>query len=101
MSEEKVSTFKEVTVSISMSKSVYLEVPDGTTDEQFLERAKKEILTPDKVMAILASILEQSGIRVDTREIVDWNIDELEYIVEDGGNSTAPEGEQSDAQVYM
>lgn len=98
MSEEKpISVFKEVTVSISMSKSVYLEVPEGTTDEQLKERAKKEILTPDKVMPILVQVLRQSGIRVDTHEIVGWNVDELEYIVEDGGNTTTPEGEQPDA----
>lgn len=97
MDEEKsVPVFKEVTVSISMSKSVYLEVPDGTTDEQLVEKAKQEILTPDKVMSILIHILRQSGIRVDPHDVAGWDIDELEYIV-DGGTTTAPEGEQSNA----
>lgn len=98
MSEEQISTFKEVTVSISMSKSVYLEVPEGMTDEQLMEKAREEILTPDKIMPILVSVLRQAGVRVDTHEVVGWNVDELEYIIEDGrGNSSTSEGEQPNA----
>lgn len=98
MSEEPIPTFKEVTVSISMSKSVYLEIPEDGTDEQLIERAKEEILTPDKVMPILVQILRQAGVKVDTHEIAGWNVDELEYIVEDDRrNSTTAEGEQPNA----
>lgn len=97
MDEDKpIPIFKEVTVSISMSKGVYLEVPEGTTDEQLIERAKQEILTPDKVMPILVQILRQSGIRVDTHDIAGWVVDDLEYVV-DGGTTTTPEGEQCNA----
>lgn len=97
MNEELIQTFKEVTVSISMSKSVYLEAPEGTTDEQLIEKAKQEILTPDKIMPIFIQLLRQSGIRVDTHNVAGWDVDELEYIVEDGRNTTTPEGEQLDA----
>lgn len=98
MDKEIVSTFKEVTVSISMSKSVYLEVPEGTTDEQLMERAREEILTPDKIMPLLVQVLRQAGVRVDAHEIAGWNVDELEYIVEnDRRNSTTVEGEQPNA----
>lgn len=98
MNEEKpVSTFKEVTVSISMSKSVYLEVPEGITDEQLISKAKEDILTPDKIMPILVHILKQYGVRVDTHDVAGWDVDELEYVVEDGGNTTSSEGKQPDA----
>lgn len=100
--EDKVSNFREVTVSISMSKSVYLEVTDGMSKEQFIEKAKLDILTPDKALPLLASLLINGGIKVSHRDIADWNVDELEYIVDDfdtpnGTDTIDSTGEQSNA----
>lgn len=99
MSQESVSNFKEVTISISMSKSVYLEVPEGMTDEQLIEKAREEILTPDVGMKILKQILLQNRLNINSSDLVDWNVDELEYIVDtnDRGDSNPSEGEQPDA----
>lgn len=74
--------FKEVTVSISMSKSLCLEVPESATNEQIQELAKQEIATPDTIMKISEQLFNQFKIGVHGIDFKGWNVDELEYIVE-------------------
>ena len=72
--------YKNVTVSISMSKSLCLEVPENASKEQIQEFAKQEIMTPDKIMNISEQVFNQ--MRIGGIDFKGWNVDELEYIVE-------------------
>ena len=72
--------YKNVTVSISMSKSLCLEVPENASKEQIQEFAKQEIMTPDKIMNISEQVFFQ--MRIGGIDFKGWNVDELEYIVE-------------------
>lgn len=74
--------YKEVTVSITMSKSLCLEVPENATNEQIQERAKQEIMTPDTIMKISEQLFKQFNIGVQGVDFKGWNVDELEYITE-------------------
>ena len=49
---EKVPTYQEVTVSISMSSSFMIEVPEGASHEDVIEKAKKEIILPSTSLTI-------------------------------------------------
>lgn len=83
MSEEKVSNYVEVTASITMSKSLCIEVPEGATKEEVLELAKKEFITPDLGIKYLEGMLNQVGVRVEDIDLVkNWDIDELEYVTD-------------------
>lgn len=79
-SENKI--FKEVSVSISLSKTLCLEVPENATSEQIQEQAKQEIMTPDVIMKIAEQVFQQYRIGVQGIDFKGWNVDELEYIVE-------------------
>ena len=79
-SENKI--YKEVSVSISMSKSLCLEVPENATSEQIQEQAKQEIMTPDTIMKIAEQVFQQYRIGVQGVDFKGWNVDELEFIVE-------------------
>ena len=79
-SENKI--FKEVSVSISLSKTLCLEVPENATSEQIQEQAKQEIMTPDVIMKIAEQVFQQYRIVVQGIDFKGWNVDELEYIVE-------------------
>lgn len=79
-SENKI--YKEVSVSISMSKSLCLEVPENATSEQIQEQAKQEIMTPDTIMKIAEQVFQQYRIGVQDVDFKGWNVDELEFIVE-------------------
>lgn len=73
--------YKEITVSISLSKSLCLEVPENFTEEQIKDQAKIEIMTPDKIMKISEQVFQQYRIGVQGIDFKDWHVDELEYIV--------------------
>lgn len=89
MNEEKVQNYVEVTASITMSKSLCIEVPEGATREEVLELAKKEFITPDVGVKYLEGILNQVGVRVEDINLVkNWDIDELEYVTDYDLNQT-------------
>lgn len=79
--DDKVTNMVEVACSISMSRSLYLELPEGMTKEQLIERAKQEIILPHNAMAKVQLILNQLGIRLKEKlDLNDWNVDEVEYV---------------------
>ena len=74
--------YKNVTVSITLSKSLCIEVPENATDEQVRELAKQEIMTPDKIMKISEQLFRQMKIGVQGVDFKGWSVDELEFITE-------------------
>ena len=74
--------YKEITVSITMSKSVCLEIPENATSEQIQEFAKQEIITPDKIMKISEQVINQLRLKISGLDFKGGNVDELEYIIE-------------------
>lgn len=74
--------YKNVTVSITLSKSLCIEVPENATDEQVQELAKQEIMTPDKIMKISEQLFKQMKIGVQGVDFKGWVVDELEFITE-------------------
>lgn len=89
------SKFVNITVSTSLSTDFYLEVPDDATEEQIRELAKKEVILPHTYPEVLDEYLRtRLGIEVKGLDglLRDWNIDEVEYII-DGGNTSVATGE--------
>lgn len=72
--------YKEVTVSISMSKDFMIEVPEDATSEELIEKAKEEILLPNQAIDIAKHLLKHLGVKVNGVEFEEWYVDELEYI---------------------
>ena len=93
------SKFVNVTVSTSLSTDFYIEVPDDATEGQIRELAEKEVILPHTYPTVLDNFLmSRMGIKVQGMDsmLKDWNVDELEYII-DGGDNSAPEEEQCNA----
>lgn len=94
------SKYVNVTVSTSLSTDFYLEVPDDASEVQIRELAEKEIVLPHNYHKVVDTILARRGIRVQGIDsmLKDWNVDEVEYIIDldDKGNATTTEGERSD-----
>lgn len=74
--------YKNVTVSITLSKSLCIEVPENATNEQVQELAKQEIMTPDKIIKISEQLFKQMKIGVQGVDFKGWVVDELEFITE-------------------
>ncbi len=80
---DKLTTYVEVTASVTMSKSLCIEVPEGATKEEVLELAKKEFIIPTTGIQYLEGILAQVGVTVqDIGDAKNWDIDELEYVTD-------------------
>lgn len=79
---EKVPTYQEVTVSISMSSSFMIEVPEGASHEDAIEKAKKEIILPSTSLTIAKQVLKQLGIKVNGIDTNEWFVDEVEYVTD-------------------
>lgn len=81
------SKFINVTVSTSLSTDFYLEVPDNVSEEEIRELAKKEVILPHTYPDVLDMYLRtRMGIEVRGIDSLlrDWNVDEVEYIIENG-----------------
>lgn len=79
---DKVPTYQEVTVSISMSSSFMIEVPEGASHEDIIEKAKREIVLPLTSLAIAKQAFKQLGIKVNGIDTNEWFVDEVEYITD-------------------
>ena len=79
---EKVPTYQEVTVSISMSSSFMIGVPEGASHEDIIEKAKREIVLPLTSLAIAKQAFKQLGIKVNGIDTNEWFIDEVQYITD-------------------
>lgn len=92
----KVTLFREARVNVVMSKSIYLEVHEGMSDEDFLEKAKQEILLPHNAVNTMIDVLAHYGVQVSKREVADWEVEDLKFSCgesADGGDLKTIEGE--------
>lgn len=79
---QTIPNYVEVTVSVSMSKGVMIEVPEGASHDEIIEKARKEIMLPLTVMEMAKQGFEQLGIRPYGIDFNDWNVDEVEYVTD-------------------
>lgn len=79
------SKFINVTVSASLSTDFYIEVPDNYTKEQIEEYAKTQVALPHEYPKVIDSYLKAvAGIEIRGIDsmLKNWNVDEVEYIVD-------------------
>lgn len=81
-SNEKIPYYREVTVSVSMSKSIMVEIPEDASDEELLDKAKREVMLPSAVMEACRNVFKQLGIKVNGIDFKDWYTDDVEFIAE-------------------
>lgn len=72
---------KEVKASITMSRTLYIEVLENSTEEQILEKAKQEIILPFDALQTANKALRQMRVNIPKLDLVDWAIDDLNYKV--------------------
>ena len=93
------SKFVNVTVSTSLSTDFYIEVPDDATEGQIRELAEKEVILPHTYPTVLDNFLmSRMGIKVQGMDsmLKDWNVDEVEYIIDGGDNQTSQREQSND-----
>lgn len=79
---EKIPNYREVTVSVSMSKNIMVEIPEDASDEELLDRAKHEVMLPLEMIDACKNVFRQLGVKVNGIDFNDWYTDEVEFIPE-------------------
>lgn len=68
-----------VKVTISMSRELFIDRNKDETDEQFLNRIKKEIVLPSDAINIASNALKRVNLNIINLDLKDWYIDNLDY----------------------
>lgn len=68
-----------VKVTISMSRELFIDRNKDETDEQFLNRIKKEIVLPSDAINIASNALKRINLNIINLDLKDWYIDNLDY----------------------
>jgi len=75
----KTENFIGVRCDITMHRTLYLSRPDNITDDQFINKAKQEIILPHNVLAQLDNVLQMARINPTGFDLKDWSVDNVEY----------------------
>lgn len=65
---------------VTMSRTLYIEVPDEATEEEIQDRASKEIMLPHNALYAADNALRRAGIRIDKLDLKDWEVNKYEFI---------------------
>lgn len=85
------SKYVNITVSTSLSTDFVIEVPDSADESKIRELAEKEVILPHTYPDYLNKFLRtRMGINVQGIDsmVKSWNVDELEYIIDEGNTIT-------------
>lgn len=67
-----------VKVSVTLERTLYLDVPDNATLEEKTKKAKEEIILPLDALNIANQTLEQVNIRIPKLDLKDWEMSNCE-----------------------
>lgn len=70
------------TAIVSMKRTLYLDVPEDSSEEELRELAQKEILLPHNALYSANNALARVGIKINGLDLSDWEITNTEYIID-------------------
>lgn len=71
----------EVKATITMSRSLYIEVPAESTNEEIISKAKTEILIPQVALETANAALRKVGIVINGLDLKDWETNNIEFTI--------------------
>ena len=64
----------EIKATITMSRTLYIEVPDNATEDEILKKANEEIISPYNALRIADNALRRMNIKIDKLDLKDWEV---------------------------
>ncbi len=71
----------EVKATITMSRSLYIEVPIEATNDEIISKAKTEILIPQVALETANAALRKVGIVINGLDLKDWETNNIEFTI--------------------
>lgn len=73
-----------ITASVLMERTLYIEVPEESTEDQIIEIARKEILLPHNALYSANNALRSVGLKLHGLDLDDWEVKDSEYHINAG-----------------
>lgn len=70
---------KGVTVNITLSRTLYIDVPDDISDKDFLKKIESEVILPHNALTMANNALRSVNINIPNLDISDWDTKNVEY----------------------
>ena len=67
-----------IEATITMSRTLYIEMPEEATEEEILKKANEEIVSPINAMYMANSALRKLNINIDKLDLKDWEVTEYD-----------------------
>lgn len=64
---------------VTMSRTLYIEVPDDATEQDIREKAEKEMPLPHNALYTADSALRRAGIKIDKLDLKDWEVTNYDF----------------------
>lgn len=64
---------------VTLERTLYLELPTDSKEEDILKEAKKEIINPIDALRKVSEILNKTNIRIQGLDLNDWSITNSNY----------------------
>lgn len=69
-----------IKATVTMSRTLYIEVPEEATEEEIQDRASKEIMLPHNALYTADSALRRAGIKINGLDLKDWEVNKYEFV---------------------
>lgn len=70
---------KGIKTKAILERTLYLDLPDDTSDEEVLKQAKSEIIPPIDAFYTAAQALKSLHINIPKLDLKDWSMSDIEY----------------------
>jgi hypothetical protein len=65
---------KGIKATVTMERTLYIDVPENATEEQILELADKEIILPINALSMAEHALRNMHVKIPNLDLKDWEV---------------------------
>lgn len=70
-----------IKATVTMERTLYVDLPDTATEEEVIEVANKEIVPPVNALYTAAQALKKLHINIPNLDLADWDTKSVNYTV--------------------
>lgn len=70
---------KGIKVNVTMSRTLYLDIPENTSEEEVQKKIQEEIILPTNALYTANQALKAARINIPKLDLKDWTLSNVEY----------------------
>ena len=72
---------KGVKITVNLSRTLYIEVPDNFKNKDIKKKAEEELILPTHGIMQIRELLRKLNIKIPKLDIEDWSVDNVKFKV--------------------